>query len=137
MAPKVPRKLLSVCPRVRHNGACMALTKQVKGVREDKREKFDQRATRPQDMPACVDCVPPGPADPMVQGYDGKWRCMLHTRLHNEAVFRESGNAAPVPSDDQRGKRAEVSASAEAARQAHAKRILDKYGVTRRTPEWV
>ena len=113
----------------------MALTKQVKGVREDKRETVDKHATRPEDMPACVDCM--RPQDPLVLGYDGKWRCLKHNAAHTHDVLRESGNAAPMPSDDQRGKPAEVSASAEAARQAHAKRILDKYGVVRRTPEWV
>lgn len=63
------------------------------GVHERHIDKLRKRQIRPQDVEPCVNCKQP--ADPAIQGYDKKWRCMPCNRLHHQAVLRESGKSAP------------------------------------------
>jgi hypothetical protein len=112
----------------------MALPAQIRGIREDKREKLAKLATRPHDMPPCCDCHKPG--DPLVAGYDDCWRCIPCNAMHAAAVLRESGNSAPNESENRPGVVAVPKPEQETARQARAKRILEKYGVERRGASW-
>jgi hypothetical protein len=110
----------------------MKLTPQVKGIREDKRQKIARHATRPQDMPACALCMRQimGAA---VQGYDGRWRCLACNDVHATEVLHESGDAAPNESENQPGLAAAKTPEAtERRRQARAAAILEKYGVTKK-----
>lgn len=109
------------------------ITKHVRGVREDKKRRLDDGATRPSDMPLCVDCrhVTQGAA---VAGYDGQYRCLACNEAHAKAVLRESGDSAPNASEERPGRPAAPEGeAAKARREARVKATLEKYGVAKRT----
>ena len=86
-------------------------------------------------MPVCVDCRAQ-PQSAAVAGYDGKWRCLRCNEIHAAAVLRESGNSAPNASEDRPFVSAkQTSRTAEERRQERAKKMLEKYGITKRN-EW-
>ena len=106
------------------------MIKQVVGLKPHKQRKLDRGVTRQEDMPPCATCmrIIYGAA---IQGYDGRWRCLKCNQAHIADVFRESGESAPLPSDDTSLSHtsAKFDAAHDAKRKAKAKAILDKYGV--------
>src|SRR5688572_12524892 len=54
----------------------------------------------PKDLDPCVG-NPKAPcgriADPMIQGFDKKWRCSACNSVHTELVYQEAGSSAPNP----------------------------------------
>ena len=111
----------------------MSLVSQVRGINKLKEPKLAKLSTRQQDMPVCAGCLKPivGAA---VAGYDGEWRCLSCNRVHGEAVLLESGDSAPLPSDESIAKPAPPPDElAEKRRQKRADEILERYGVTRKS----
>jgi hypothetical protein len=106
----------------------MALVQQVKGIHPAKIPTVEKGVTRPQDMPACVDCFRPvqGAA---VAGYDGKWRCLACNRIHGEAVLLESGESAPNASEERPGRIIGHDETAETKRKKRASAMIEKYGI--------
>jgi hypothetical protein len=110
---------------------CM-LTKQVRAAHPRKLKKLERNATRPQDMPCCATCLKPI-RDVAICGYDSRWRCCPCNEAHTKDVFRESGESAPLPSEDRPFKTPEQEAAGAAAkREARVKTMLERYGVTKR-----
>ena len=67
-----------------------------------------------------------------IAGYDGKWRCLPCQELHTADVLRESGESAPVASDEVKHFAARVDEAKEKRRQERAARMVEKYGAQRR-----
>jgi hypothetical protein len=107
-----------------------SIVRQVRGIRKDKESRVAKFAVRPQDMPACVDCH--RQIDPMVAGYDGKWRCLKHNDAHTSAVLRESGDASPNESENRPGVAVKHDEIADAKRKKRASEMLEKYGIERK-----
>ena len=111
----------------------MGLTEKTWPLREDKAKKLARDATPQKDMPPCPDCLKQiiGVA---VAGYDGVFRCLKDNALHYAAVLRESGESAPLPSDESKMKNAAPEPEeARKKRDARVKDTLERYGVTKRT----
>lgn len=110
------------------------ITKTARGVSPLKVKRLARGETRPEEMPPCATCLKliMGAA---VSGYDNKWRCLPCNAVHYREVFRESGESAPLPSDDTSSTHtsAAFGRAHEAKRQAKAKAVLDKYGLARRS----
>jgi hypothetical protein len=109
----------------------MAITKQVRLPSPAIQKRLERGVTRQQDMPKCVDCETQitGAA---IAGFDGRWRCLKHNELHNEAVLQESGDSAPNESENIKHFAARVDEAKEKARKKKADAMLEKYGVGKR-----
>ena len=67
-----------------------------------------------------------------IQGYDGAYYCMACIGEHHKMVLQESGESAPVESDNVKHLAARVDEAKEKKRQERAARMVEKYGAQRR-----
>lgn len=101
----------------------MGQIKVAKGPREDKLDKLRRHAVRAEDIEPCHGCQLR--LEPQIRGYDGQWRCVQCNAAHAEAVFAESGDAAPNPGEVAIALPVAKGEHGDSARRAM---ILDKYG---------